>query len=192
MLCELRSALARCKDGVAGPDGLSYPFLRHLHHTAMEFPLSFFNWVHTFELFPDLWHLSIIISISKPGKGHSLPLNFCPISLTLCLFKLLGHMVWVLEDIQGLSPLQFGFRRFRSTANPLLCLKHDISAAFENGKFVLAVFFDLQKAYDTTWKHGHLRTLLSLSFCGHLPLFIQNLVICTFRVRVGGHPLPVF
>ena len=53
------------------------------------------------------------------------------------------RLVWVLESIQGLSPLQFGFRRFRSTADPLLRLEHDISAAFENGKFVLAVFFDL-------------------------------------------------
>ena len=48
------------------------------------------------------------------------------------------------EDIQGLSPLQFRFRRFRSTADALR-LEHDISAAFENGKFVFAVFFDLQK-----------------------------------------------
>ena len=38
----------------------------------------------------------------------------------------------------GLSPLQFGFRRFRSTADPLLSLEHDISSAFENDKFVLA------------------------------------------------------
>ena len=83
-------------------------------------------------------------------------------------------------------PLQFGFRLFRSTADPLLRLEHDISAAFENGVFILAVFLDLQKAYDTTWKRGVLHKLLSLSFCGHLPLFIRNfLVNCTFRVRVG-------
>ena len=59
---------------------------------------------------------------------------------------------------------------------PLLRLEHDISAALENGKFVLAVFFDLQKAYDTTWKCGILRKLPFLGFCGHLPLFIGLLV----------------
>ena len=83
-----------------------------------------------------------------------------------------GRLVWVLEDNQGLSPLQFRFRRFRSTADPLLRLENDISVAFENSKFVLDVFFDLQKAYDTTWIRGVLRKLLSLGFCGHLPLFI--------------------
>ena len=64
------------------------------------------------------------------------------------------RLVWVLKGIQGLSSLQFGFRRFRSTGDPLLRLEHDISVAFENGKFVHAVFFDLQKVYDTTWKVG--------------------------------------
>ena len=60
------------------------------------------------------------------------------------------RFVWALDCILGLSPLQFGFRRFRSKADPLLRLEHDILAAFENGKFVLSFFFDLQKAYDTT------------------------------------------
>ena len=71
--------------------------------------------------------------------------------MTSCLCKLLERMVgerlvWVLEGIQGLSPLQFGFRRFRSAADPILRLEHDISAALENGKFVLTVLLDLQKA----------------------------------------------
>ena len=102
------------------------------------------------------------------------------------------RLVWFLEDIQGLSSLQFGFRRFRSTADPLLRLEH-ISAVFENGKFVLAIFFDLQKAYDTTWKRRVLLKLLSLGFCGHLPLFIRNLFLNrTFRVRVGDTLSPSF
>ena len=53
-MSELRFALAPCRDGASGPDGLSYPFLRHLHPTAMEFLLSFLNWIYTSELFPGL------------------------------------------------------------------------------------------------------------------------------------------
>ena len=95
--------------------------------------------------------VNIVIPILKPDKNHSLPGIFLPISLTSYLFKLLErkvaeYLVWVLESVQGLFPLQFWFRRFRSTADPLLRLEYDISAAFENGKFVLAVLFDLQKA----------------------------------------------
>ena len=100
------------------------------------------------------------------------------------------HLVWFLEDIQGLSSLQFGFRRFRSTADPILCLEHGISAAFENSKFFLAVFFDLQEAYDTTWKRGVLRKLLSLGFCEHLPLFIRNMLVNRF-FRVLCFTIPI-
>ena len=58
--------------------------------------------------------------------------------------------------------------------------------AFENGKFVVAVFLYLKKAYDTTWKCGVLRKLFYLGFCGHLPIFISHLLSNhTFRVRVG-------
>ena len=91
-----------------------------------------------------------------------MPGNFSLISLISCLCKLLERLVWVLEDILGLSPLQFWFQPFRSMAELLLCLEHNISASFENDKFVLVVFFDLQKVYDTMWKHGVLRKLLSL------------------------------
>ena len=96
------------------------------------------------------------------------------------------RLVWVLEGLQGLSPLQFGFRRFRSTADPLLPLEHNILATFKNCKFVLAVFFDLQKAYGAMWKHGVLCKLFSLGFCGHLPIFIRNLLVHrTFRAQFG-------
>ena len=99
-MSELRFALALCTDGAAGPDGLSYPFLRHLHPTVMDFLLGFFNWIYVSELFPALWCQSIVIPIPKPGKDHSLPGNFRPISLTSCLCKLLERM----EGVQGLSP----------------------------------------------------------------------------------------
>ena len=103
------------------------------------------------------------------------------------------RLAWLLKGIQGLSPLQLGFRRFRSVADPLLCLAPDILAAFQNGKFVFARFFDLQKAYNTTWKRGVLCKLLSFGFCEHLPIFIRNLLTnSTFRVQVGDTLSPSF
>ena len=52
---------------------------------------------------------------------------------------------------------------------------------------VLTIFFDLEKAYDTTWKHGILADLWDLGFRGHLPRFIQSFLSeRSFRVRVGS------
>ena len=39
---------------------------------------------------------------------------------------------------------------------------------------LVAVFFDLQKAYDTTWKYGILQDLHGMGLRGNLPIFIGN------------------
>ena len=52
---------------------------------------------------------------------------------------------------------------------------------------VLAIFFDLEKAYDTTWKHGILSDLYDLDFRGHLPTFIDGFLSHRlFQVRAGS------
>ena len=52
---------------------------------------------------------------------------------------------------------------------------------------ILAIFFDLIKAYDTTWKHGILSDLYDLDFRGHLPTFINGFLSHRlFQVRAGS------
>ena len=52
---------------------------------------------------------------------------------------------------------------------------------------VLAIFFDLVKAYDTTWKHGILSDLYDLNFRDHLPTFIDGFLYHRlFQVRAGS------
>ena len=50
----------------------------------------------------------------------------------------------------------------------------------------MAVFFNLEKAYNTTWKYGIVRDLKSLGFEGRMPIFIEIfLQDRQFRVRMG-------
>ena len=50
---------------------------------------------------------------------------------------------------------------------------------------VIAIF-DLEKAYDTAWKHGILSDLYDLGFRGHLPTFIDGFLSHRlFQVRAG-------
>ena len=52
---------------------------------------------------------------------------------------------------------------------------------------VVAVFFYLEKAYDTTWKHGIMKDLHKLGLKGRLPLFIQIVLSDrTFNARIGN------
>lgn len=68
--------------------------------------------------------------------------------------------------IELISKVQCGFRKGRST------MDHLIGLAFIKKEHAVAVFFDLEKAYDTTWKFGILKYLYQLGFTGHLPIFI--------------------
>ena len=49
------------------------------------------------------------------------------------------------------------------------------------------LFFDLEKAYDTTWRYGILKDIHKLGLRGRLPTFIENFLAgCTMQVRVGS------
>ena len=68
-----------------------------------------------------------------------------------------------------------------------------IRDAFIKKEHVAAVFFDLEKAYDTTWRYGILKDIHKLGLRGRLPplltfpTFIENfLADRTMQVRVGS------
>ena len=57
---------------------------------------------------------------------------------------------------------------------------------FIHNQHLVAIFFDLQKAYDTTWKYGILNDLHSMGLRGNLPIFIGNLLSDrTFQIHLG-------
>ena len=52
---------------------------------------------------------------------------------------------------------------------------------------MVAVFFDFEKAYDTTWKHGILSDLHDVNLRESLPIFISNFLKKRhFKVRLGS------
>ena len=67
---------------------------------------------------------------------------------------------------------QSGFRRRRSTVDNLVTLKTSIRDAFVGRKLLVSISFDLEKAYDTTWKHDILFYLYKTGLHGRLPMFI--------------------
>ncbi|GBL55403.1 hypothetical protein AVEN_232920-1, partial [Araneus ventricosus] len=78
-----------------------------------------------------------------------------------------------------------GFRKGRSTIDNLLALETDIRLSFLQRKHLVAIFFDIEKAYDRTWRYGILKDLYDLGLRGNLPIFIRNfLQLRKFRVKV--------
>ena len=76
-----------------------------------------------------------------------------------------------------------GFRKQRSTIDQLVRFETFIREAFVRKEHVVSVFFDLEKAYYTTWKHGILLDLFGAGLRGRLPDFIAKfLTDRSFRV----------
>ena len=118
--------------------------------------------------------LATIIPIPKPGKDPAEPNNYRPIALTSCLCKTLERMInkrltWFLESNNHISRFQSGFRSDHSTTDNLVRLETFIRDAFIKKEHVVAVFFDLEKAYDTTWRYGILKDIHKLGLRGRLP-----------------------
>ena len=85
-----------------------------------------------------------------------------------------------------ITNFQCGFRSKRSTVDHLVRLETFVREAFIKKEHLTAVFFDLEKAYDTTWKYGIVRDLSDFGLKGRLPIFIDNFLSNrNFKVRVG-------
>ena len=84
------------------------------------------------------------------------------------------RLIWCLEYNGLLAKQQCGYRANRSTVDHLARLETFIRDAFIENQRLVSVFFDLQKAYDTTWKHGIQQDLYDMGSRGNLPIFIGN------------------
>ena len=191
-MIELKQSLQRANNSATDLDQVHYHLLTHLPNSALSVLLRVYN--HDWEsgCFLPLWCDLVVIPIPKPGKDHSDPSNFRPITLTSCLCKTMERMInaclmWSLKSQGLLSEKQCGFRKNHSTLDHLVRFEMFIRNAFVKKEHVLTIFFDLEKAYNTVWKHGIRVDLWDLGFRGHLPTFIQMFLSeRSFKVRVGS------
>ncbi|GFV77859.1 probable RNA-directed DNA polymerase from transposon X-element [Trichonephila clavipes] len=175
---ELKRALSSAHNTSPGPDGISYVLLRHLSEDSLVSLLYLFNRIWREQVYPTQWQEAIVIPILRPGKDPKNPLSYRPIALTSCLCKTLERMVnarlvYQLEKNKCIPLFQSGFRKGRSTLDNIIQLESKIRNAFVRRNHLVSIFFDIEKAYDRTWRYGILRTLFDFGFRGNLPTFIQ-------------------
>ena len=188
---ELKKALKKCHDTAVGCDDIHYQFLKHLPFRSLDSLLRIFNQIWHTGILPDSWKEAIVIPIPKPGKDSTNPANYRPIALTSCICKTMERMVndrlvWYLEKNKLINTVQSGFRKQRGTLDHLVRFETFIREAFIKKEHVVSVFFDLESAYDTTWKYGIMNDLHDFGIRGRLAYFISAFLNeRQFRVRVG-------
>ena len=172
-LHELHNMLSSTEDASPGEDTILYAMLRQLLDEAKSYLLKIINRIWETGVLPKGWKIAIVLAIQKPNKDPHYTTSYRPIVLTSCVCKLMkkmvnSHLVWHLEAHNLLSPVQFGFRKSRSTLDPLLRLSNQIQQGFANQCQTIGVFFDLEKAYDTTWHHGVIKQLQNMEVKGNM------------------------
>ena len=88
-LDELLTSLSKAKDTAVGPDDIHYQLLKYLPESCLLVLRDIFNNIWLTGNFPPSWHDAIVMPIPKPGKDHTDPINYRPISLTSCVCKTL-------------------------------------------------------------------------------------------------------
>ena len=180
---ELRQALRKIKLKKApGPDKIHGEMLKRLGAAGKEALLQLINSSWKRSQVPRAWKTAHIIPIPKQGKDHKLASSYRPISLTSCVGKVAERMVnqrlyWYLETTNNLGKNQAGFRKGKSTVDQLFRLTQRIHDGFQSKKHTLAVFVDLQQAYDRVWRKGLLMKLNDMGIHGSLYNWIKYYLI---------------
>ncbi|XP_044220816.1 uncharacterized protein LOC122991683 isoform X2 [Thunnus albacares] len=181
------------KSGLTSPgkDEICYVMLKHLGVSASRKLLALYNKVWEVGKLPTGSKEAVIIPIRKPGKDPSNPMNYRPIALTSHVGKIMERMIterlgFFMESRGILSPHQSGFRRGRETMDPVICLETKIKKPQVNEESVVAVFFDLEKAYDMVWKEGLMNKLNMMGIVGRAYNWIKDFLFDRFiQVRIG-------
>ena len=80
-----------------------------------------------------------------------------------------SRLTWYFETNGLITNMQKGFQKRRGTIDHLIRLE-----TFIRKQLLTAVFFDLEKAYDTTWKYGIMWDLHNLGLRRRLSMFIKT------------------
>ena len=123
---------------------------------------------------PDEWKVAFLTPIYK-GKGSKSVLdNYRPISILSPISKVLENLLSIqlrcfFESNEIFSYSQFGFRKFLSCEIALNSILDRWRIALDDRKYIIAIFLDLSKAFDTI---DHELLLLKLSYYGFSQLAI--------------------
>lgn len=178
-LLELECAVKGHKGTAPGPDTITYEMIKNLNCIHKIYILNTYNRIFSENYFPVKWRKAIVLPILKNRQAYTDPSNYRPISLTNCLSKTLERMVsrrlmWVLENRNLLSNMQTAFRHKRSGNDLTTHLETEVQLAFVRKEHFIAIFFDLEKAYERVYKKTIIEKLFKWNITGNITKFVSE------------------
>ena len=192
-ISNLRGLIRNLKTKSApGTDKIPNIVLKNLPRRPLIHLLNIYKYCIKFNYFPQIWKNAKIIMLPKPGKDPTIPDNLRPISLLPTLSKILEKLILQnlkkeIFDKKIIPDYQFGFRNSHSTSLQLARLIDLIITGFNKKNSTVAVFLDIEKAFDTTWINGLIYKLIQFNITHTLIKFLHSyLTNRTFLVTVDG------
>ena len=136
-----------------GPDNIGPGLIKEVIEAIADPLLHIFNLSLNEGTVPDKLKIAKVVPIYKKGD-KSQACNYRPISLLSVFDKLLERLMYnrlyiFLTKHNILYKYQFGFRKNYSTALALIEVIDNIYSKLDEQHFVLGIYLDLQKAFDT-------------------------------------------
>ena len=164
---EIVNIIGNFNDSAAGWDEFKPKVIKSIKH-SVKIPLAHIsNLSFTSGIFPKELKIANIVPIFK-ADDEMVFTNYRPVSVLPVFSKLLERLMYnrlidYINENQILYKYQFGFQKGKSTYMALIVLLDKISAALDNGDYVIGVFLDFSKAFDTV---DHKILLQKLDFYG--------------------------
>ena len=161
----------------SGYDNISNRVLKQLPISATTVLTKIFNACLKLSYFPNIWKKGKVIAIPKPGKDHSDPLSYRPITLLPTIGKVFEKLTLIklvtFEEANNIIiPEQFGFRSRHSTIQQILRITENIAINFNNNYSTGMALLDIEKAFDCVWHDA-----LIFKLCNHAyPTYLIKLV----------------
>ena len=191
---ELEQALRELKMKKSpGPDQVTNEMLVNLGNGMKRKLLQLFNTSWRSGRIPQAWKEATMTPIHKQGKSKDKAESYRPISLLSCLCKTMERMVntrltWYLENNNILIEEQAGFRKGRCTEDQITLISQSIEDGFQEKKNTVAVWIDMEKAFDRVWKKGLSYKLQKYGITGKMHQWItEYLRKRKARVKIQEH-----
>ena len=173
-----------------GEDGITYQLLKQSPDILFVKLIQILNFCMIIGYFPKQWKDAKVIMVQKPGKDHTNPKNYRPISLLPAISKIFERILCVrlvafLEENAILNHYQAGYRKGRSTQEHIFRLAQQVYNGFKTRSCTCAVFLDCEAAFDAVWTNGLMFKLSQLNLPKNfLRLLCSFLKDRTLRVHV--------
>lgn len=178
---EIASAIRGLKLGKAsGYDEILNEYIKCTQDLLMPCYIKLFNIIFDTGILPEAWLEGKIRPIYKNKGDQSEPSNYRPITVLSCLSKLFtsilnNRLTKFLDTHDALNENQAGFRKGYSVTDHIFSLNTLIELLRSQKKKLYCAFIDFSQAFDSVWRVGLWKKLLSNSINGKFFQVVHNM-----------------